>query len=97
MISRSEVVRMAELARLELREEEITLYQVDLNRFLQSGTELRQVPTNKVTHTSHVGRAFSQMRRDEVQESLPQEVALMNGPSVVDAYFRVPRVMEDEE
>ena len=39
---------MAELARLELSEEEIALYQADLNRFLQSGAELRAVEASTV-------------------------------------------------
>ncbi len=87
---------MAELARLELSEEEIALYQQDLNRFLQSGAELRKVDTERVSRTAYVGRAFSRLRGDEVEESLPQEVVLQNGPKIVDGYFRVPRVMEDE-
>ena len=96
MISRSEVIRMAELARLELSEEEIALYQQDLNRFVQSGAELRKIDTDNVSRTAYVGRAFSLLRSDEVAESLPQEVVLQNGPKVVDGCFRVPRVMEDE-
>jgi aspartyl-tRNA(Asn)/glutamyl-tRNA(Gln) amidotransferase subunit C len=95
LISRAEVVRMAELAMLELNEVEIALYQADLNRFLQSGAELRKVNTQEVRLSSHVGRASSCMREDVIQRSLPQEKALRNGPCVVDGCFRVPRVMED--
>jgi len=97
LISRAEVVRMAELARLELSEEEIALYQADLNRFLQSGAELRAVEASTVQLTAHVGKALSRMRADVVEPSLPREVALQNGPQVVDGCFRVPRVMEEEE
>ena len=87
---------MAELAMLELNEVEIALYQADLNRFLQSGAELRKVNTQEVRLSSpHVGRASSRMREDVIQRSLPQEKALRNGPCVVDGCFRAPRVMED--
>lgn len=97
MISRSEVIRMAELARLELSEAEIGQYQEDLNRFLRSGAALRQVDTSGVDLITYVGRAPTRMRADHVEPSLPQAKALSNGPQVVDGYFRVPRVMEDAE
>lgn len=87
---------MAELARLELSDDEIVLYQADLNRFLLSGAELQKVDTAGVELISYVGKAVSRMREDVVEPSLPQEVVLQNGPQVVDGYFRVPRVMEDE-
>ena len=53
---------MAELARLELSDDEIVLYQADLNRFLLSGAELQKVDTAGVEFISYVGKALSRMR-----------------------------------
>jgi aspartyl-tRNA(Asn)/glutamyl-tRNA(Gln) amidotransferase subunit C len=96
LIERQEVVRMAKLARLELSEEEIDQYQLDLTGFLASGKKLQQVDVSAVEGTSHAILITHELRKDEVGASLPQDVVLAAGPQVENGFFRVPRVVEEQ-
>ncbi|HBG10432.1 MAG TPA: Asp-tRNA(Asn)/Glu-tRNA(Gln) amidotransferase subunit GatB [Firmicutes bacterium] len=97
LIKREEVIRMAELARLELSEEEIDLYWQDLNSFLVSGRKLQQVDVSGIEGTSHAMAVSSPLRSDRVGESLPQDAVLAAGPEVMDGYFKVPRIVEEQQ
>jgi aspartyl-tRNA(Asn)/glutamyl-tRNA(Gln) amidotransferase subunit C len=97
LIDRQDVMRMARLARLELSEEEIELYQRDLNSFLVSGRKLQQVDVSKVEGTSHAVAVIGELRPDVVGESLPQEAVLGAGPQVFNGFFKVPRIVEGQE
>src|SRR5690554_7775892 len=96
MISQAEVVRIAKLAKLQLAADEIALYQQDLNNFIASSHKLREVDVSSVDRTSHAVVTDNVLRSDNVSPSFPQTTALLNGPSVVEGYFRVPQVMEVE-
>lgn len=97
MIDRQEVMRMARLARLDLSDEEITLYQRDLTNFLTSGKKLQQVDVSEIEGTSHAVAMGHELRPDEVEASLSQAEVLAAGPDVQDGFFKVPRIVEGEE
>lgn len=97
MIDRDEVIRMAKLARLELSPEEIELYQRDLNSFLVSGRKLQQVDVGELEGTSHATAVVPELRPDQVEASLAQEDVLAAGPQVLNGFFKVPRILEEQE
>lgn len=97
MIDRDEVIRMAKLARLELSPEEIELYQRDLNNFLVSGRKLQQVDVGELEGTSHATAVVPELRPDLVEASLTQEDVLASGPQVLNGFFKVPRILEEQE
>ncbi len=96
MIDRQEVMRIARLARLELSEEEINQYQRDLTSFLTSGAKLQQVDVSKIEGTSHAVAITHELRRDQVGTSLDQEAVLSAGPTILDGFFKVPRIVEEQ-
>ena len=91
MIRREDVIHMAELARLELSDEEIELYLRDMNNFLAAGRKLQQVDVSGIAGTSHAVTVEPVLRRDEVGESLPRAEVLAGAPEVMDGFFKVPR------
>lgn len=97
MIDRHEVVRMARLARLQLSDTEIEQYQLDLVNFLTSGKKLQKVDVSLVQGTSHAVPVAHELRQDVVGVSLPQEAVLSAGPEVHRGFFRVPRIVEEQE
>ncbi len=97
MIDRQEVMRMARLARLELSEGEIELYQRDLTSFLTSGKKLQQVDVTEVEGTSHAVLVTHELRQDKVGTSLSQDAVLSAGPQVEEGFFKVPRIVEAAE
>lgn len=97
LISREEVIRIADLARLELSDAEVKQYQKDLNSFLASGEKLRNVDVTETKKTSHAVSIAHELREDQILESLPQEVVLGAGSKVMDGFFQVPRIVEEQE
>lgn len=92
-LSREDVLRVAELARLQLTPEEVDLFTPQLARILEYVEQIRELDTSGIPPTSHV--ASQPLERDDVPvESLSREEALANAPDAAPAagLFKVPRV-----
>jgi aspartyl-tRNA(Asn)/glutamyl-tRNA(Gln) amidotransferase subunit C len=94
-ITKKEVEHVARLARLELTEEEKERMTSQLDAILAYIDKLNQLDTTTVEPTTTVIPMVSVMRDDEVRPSLKQDEALANAPDREDAFFRVPRIIED--
>jgi aspartyl-tRNA(Asn)/glutamyl-tRNA(Gln) amidotransferase subunit C len=95
-ITRQEVEHVARLARLELTEDEKERMTAQLDSILEYIGKLNELDTSGVEPTTTVIPMVSVMREDEVRPSLKLEDALANAPDRQDAFFRVPRIIEDE-
>jgi aspartyl-tRNA(Asn)/glutamyl-tRNA(Gln) amidotransferase subunit C len=91
----ADVERIASLARLELTEEEKTLFTRQLADILAYAEQLQAIDTSGVPPMAHVHANESSERADEERPSLEVAEALANAPDgVPDAgLFRVPRVI----
>ncbi len=94
-ITRKEVDHVARLARLELSEDEKETMTRQLDRILGYVDKLNELDTSTVEPTSHVIPMVNVMREDEVRPSLAPDDAMCNAPDREDAFFRVPRIIED--
>jgi aspartyl-tRNA(Asn)/glutamyl-tRNA(Gln) amidotransferase subunit C len=95
VISRSDVEHVARLSRLALSEAEIERMREQLSSILAYIDTLRAIDTAGVEPTSHAVPLVNVMRDDELRPCLPQDAALANAPDRSDAFFRVPRIIED--
>ncbi len=93
-VSKDDVRYIANLARLNLKEDEIGQYQHDMNRILAYMEQLNQVDTTKVAPLEHVYEPTTAYRPDVAQPPLSHDDALKNAPDADSDYFRVPRVIE---
>lgn len=93
-ISRKEVEHVANLARLQLTEEEAERYTKDLNAILEFAAKLNELDTSNVTPTSHATDVKNVMREDRNRPSLSRDEALRNAPDQEDGQFKVPAVFE---
>lgn len=93
-ITIKDVEHVANLARLELSEEEKEVFTGQLNAILKYAEQLNKLDTDGVEPTSHAIPLFNVTREDEVRPSLPIEQVLENAPEEEDGHFRVPAVME---
>ncbi len=92
-ISIDEVRRVADLARLELSEQELERYSKQLNQILGHVERLRQVDTKEV-ETDLGAPAFEpDLRPDVLLPCLDPLEALANAPDAAHGYFKVPRVI----
>lgn len=94
-ISRDTVSRVAELARLEFKEEELEKFTEQLGNILEHIDELNELDTSHVEPTFHVLDISTPVREDVVEPWLSPDEALENAPRREDDYFSVPKVIED--
>ncbi len=93
-ISKEEVLHVARLARLELSEDEVEEYTMQLSRILEYINKLKTLPSDGVPPTSHVLGLENVFRKDEAREWLSQETALSNAPDAAGGLFKVPKIKE---
>jgi aspartyl-tRNA(Asn)/glutamyl-tRNA(Gln) amidotransferase subunit C len=95
-ITRTDVEKIAELARLELTTKEIDLFTGQLSSIIGHVEKLNELDTTNVQSMSHCvpgGDPEYALRDDQVCPGLGQKVAVENAPDPEVGYFRVPRVI----
>ncbi|XID95896.1 Asp-tRNA(Asn)/Glu-tRNA(Gln) amidotransferase subunit GatC [Paenibacillaceae bacterium WGS1546] len=93
-ITIKDVEHVANLARLELSDEEKEQFAGQLNAILKYAEKLNELDTDGVEPTSHVLSLTNVMREDEARPSWPIEKVLLNAPEEEDGQFKVPAVLE---
>lgn len=106
MVSEKDVLYVADLADLELTEDERVRMLKDLNSILGYIERLNQLDTSKVTPMAQVAarygvgqddgeaQVFAHVRPDELRPCLPRQEALGNAPETDGTFFKVPKVIE---
>ncbi|MBK8046040.1 MAG: Asp-tRNA(Asn)/Glu-tRNA(Gln) amidotransferase subunit GatC [Anaerolineales bacterium] len=94
-LTAAEVRHVADLARLELTEDEIALYTEQLSAILDYAESLQQVDTSHVAPTPYVLPSYNVMREDEPRPCLSNEAALANAPASANGFFKVRAVFEE--
>lgn len=92
-VSRDEVIRIAELAKLKLTEEEIVKFQIELSKILEYVEQLKEIDTREVKPLSHPVSRVNIFREDKVTKSTDREEALSNAPERTEEFFKVPKVI----
>lgn len=95
MITPEDVEHVARLARLALTDAEKRRIREELASILAYVDTLRSLDTAGVEPTAHVVPLVNVMREDEPGPCLPADAALGGAPDRSDAFFRVPRILED--
>ncbi len=94
MLTRADVAKIAELARLDLTDDELDLFTRQLGDILVYVEQIRTLDTSGVEPTAHVLNLPVE-RPDIVIASLPRAEALANAPDAAPeaGLFKVPRVI----
>ena len=93
-LSLSEVEHIADLARLDLTEEEKNRYRDQLSAILDYAARLQELDTAGIPPTSSVLPARSVLREDIPGPVLTTAELLQNAPRSEKNQFRVPPVLE---
>ena len=94
MITKKDVNYIADLAKLELSEQETEAFTGQLSAILEHVADLNKVDTTGVEPTCFVVPDHDPLRDDAVKPSLPTEEMLKNGPKVEGSFFAVPKVLD---
>jgi aspartyl-tRNA(Asn)/glutamyl-tRNA(Gln) amidotransferase subunit C len=95
-IDRSDVARLAALARIDVTDAELDRLSGQLSAIVEAVAQVAQVAGDDVPTTSHPIPMANVFRPDEVRPSLTQEEALSGAPSAEDGRFRVPQILGEE-
>jgi aspartyl-tRNA(Asn)/glutamyl-tRNA(Gln) amidotransferase subunit C len=89
-IDREQLLHVAHLARLELREEEIARLEGQLNDILAAVSKVSELDLSDVPPTSHPLEVVNVWGDDEPRPSLPVADAFANAPEREGDFFKVP-------
>jgi len=95
--TRSDVERIASLARLSVTDAEAERLASELEAILAHVEQLSGLDTSEVEPTSHPIELATPMRDDLPEPPLDPELALANAPEREGSAFVVPKVIEGEE
>ncbi|WP_457625378.1 Asp-tRNA(Asn)/Glu-tRNA(Gln) amidotransferase subunit GatC [Persephonella sp.] len=96
MIDRQTVIKVAELSKLKLTEEEIEIFSKQLSEILGFIEKLEELDTENILPFYELNQQETPMRDDIPKEGLTNEEALSNAPQSENGFFVVPRVVSAE-
>jgi len=95
-LSNAEVAHVANLAQLDLTEDEKKQFGEQLSSILRYAERLQDLDTDDILPTATVLPLENVLRPDEVSRSLSLEKVLGNAPATRDGSFLVPVILEDQ-
>jgi len=93
-LSPEEVKKIAYLARLSIKAENISQYSEDLSGILHLVGQMDAADTDNVEPMAHPQDAMQRLRKDVVTEINQREKLMANAPMQEDGLFLVPKVIE---
>ena len=89
-----QVQHIANLARLELTDEELTRYREQISSILAHFEQLQALDTESIAPTASVSAGESTLRTDQSRPGLALDELLQNAPESDERQFRVPPIFE---
>ena len=93
-LERQDIQKIAHLARLGIRDQDIPAYARDLSNILGLVEQMNSVDTSDVTPMAHPLDAVQRLREDEVTEVDQRERFQQLAPKVEAGVYLVPKVIE---
>lgn len=95
-LTRDDVAKVADLARLDLTETELDRYTEQLGAVLDHAEDVASLDLDGVPPTAHPLPLANVLRADTVVDGVDREEVLSQAPSVEDRRFRVPAILGEE-
>ena len=93
-VSREEVMHIAKLANLNLSEEEIDKYTLNLQDILNFADIVNNAPVEGLTESFGVNENYNVFRKDEIKVFEDNEALLQNAPEKDRNMFKIPKVIQ---
>ena len=94
-ISRNEVSKVAQLARLKLNEKQIDNHVIQIEKILDYINQLDKIDTSDVPCTTRAIEVYNVLRNDKKEIYENREDILNLAPSREDDFFKVPKIIKD--
>lgn len=92
-LSHEEVLKIAQLARLELSPEEVEKYSSQLSAILDYVGKLNTLNVEGIEPTAHAVQVPTPLRKDNLVQDKTLPESLKNSPLHEGSFFKVPRVI----
>ena len=92
-ISKEEILRIAELADLEIEENQIENYMLNLEEILNFANIINNAPIDGLDVTIGANEEKNVFRKDEIKLFKDNEALLQNAPSKEQNMFKIPKVI----
>ena len=94
-ISKEQVKKVAELAKIELNEEEIDNHSSQLEKILEYIDQLEKIDTENIPCTTRAIEVINVLRDDHKKIFKNRDDILDQAPSREDDFFKVPKILKD--
>ena len=92
-VSREEILHIAKLANLEIKEDEIEKYATNLEDILNFAEIVNNAPVDGLNVTIGANEKKNVFRKDEIKIFEDNEALLQNAPSKEQNMFKLPKVI----
>ncbi len=92
-VSKEELLHIANLAMLEIKEDEIENYLLNLQDILNFTNTISNAPVENLDITIGSGDSQNRFRKDEINVFQDNEALLANGKDVEQNMFKLPKVI----
>ncbi|HZQ28432.1 MAG TPA: Asp-tRNA(Asn)/Glu-tRNA(Gln) amidotransferase subunit GatC, partial [Acidimicrobiales bacterium] len=89
----ADVAHVARLARMDITEDELTLFAEQLGAVLEHANDIAGLDIAGVPPTAHPLPISNVFRDDEPHQSLDRDEVLAMAPEAEDGQFKVPRIL----
>lgn len=93
-VSREEILHIAKLANLNLREEEIDTYLLHLQDILNFANIVNNAPVEGLQETIGANDNYNVFRKDEIIKFEDNKALLQNAPEQERNMFKIPKVIQ---
>lgn len=92
-IKKEEIMRIANLASLKIKDEEIEEYRKNLQDILNFANTINSVNTDDIEETNGTSNNVNIFREDEVKDFEDKDMLMQNAPEQQNNMFKIPKVI----
>lgn len=93
-VSREEILHIAKLAHLNLKDEEVDKYLSNLQDILNFANIVNNAPIDGLDETIGANDNYNVFRKDEIKQFEDREALLQNAPEQERGMFKIPKVIQ---
>jgi aspartyl-tRNA(Asn)/glutamyl-tRNA(Gln) amidotransferase subunit C len=93
-IDKATIYKVADLARIEIAEEEVSTLQADMNKILTFMEKLNELDTKNVEPLVYMNPEVNVWREDVVKQDITVSEGLKNAAMHNEEFFLVPKILD---
>lgn len=93
-VEKEEVIHIAKLANLNLKEDEIEMYKTHLQDILNFANIVNNAKVDELKETISASDTYNVFRKDEIIQTSSREELLQNAEEVQEGMFKIPKVIK---